>query len=239
MDRAQWRRERRLWNEVRMDTIDARRYDENWGAYINPSHRAMIERFLDLCPPHPVRGTGNAQILDAACGTGKYWPLLLESGFAVTGTDQSQEMLKRAQAKFPGVQVEHIGLQELAYTDAFDAVMCMDAMEMVFPEDWPVVLANFARALHETGYLYFTVELETDEELQIAYDAGKRLGLPLIYGEYAHHGGYHYYPTDEQVRAWLAEIPFTLLDVTEGDGYLHYLTKKAAPANSGDINKAV
>ena len=219
MDRTQWKRERRLWNEVQMDTIYARQYDEQWGGYVNPSHFTMIERLLALCPP------GGA-ILDAACGTGKYWSMLLEHGFAVQGTDQSQQMLQQAQRKFPDVPVQHIGLQELAFVDAFDAVICMDAMEMVFPEDWPVVLANFRQALHEGGHLYFTVEVEAEEALAIAYQAGQRLGLPLIYGEYAHHGGYHYYPTDEQVRIWLTDARFTLLDTMEGDGYRHYLAKK-------------
>jgi hypothetical protein len=51
------------------------------------------------------------------------------------------------------------------------------------------------------------------------------VGLPLVYGEYAHHGGYHYYPTDEQVRSWLNEVSFTMLEMTEGDGYRHYLTR--------------
>ncbi|MDQ2713657.1 MAG: class I SAM-dependent methyltransferase [Chloroflexota bacterium] len=217
MDRTRWRQERRLWNQVQMDTIYARQYDEKWGGSINSSHQHMLEQLLDLCP----RG---GRILDAACGTGKYWPLLLERGFSIQGTDQSQQMLQRAHSKFPAVSAEHIGLQELTFSDAFDAVMCMDAMEMVFPEDWPVVLGKFAQALHKSAYLYFTVEVETEEELQVAYDAGKRLGLPLIYGEYAHHGGYHYYPTDEQVRSWLAEAHFTLLEMTEGDGYRHYLT---------------
>jgi len=192
MDRTQWRQERRLWNEVQMDTIYARQYDEHWGASINPSHRSMLERLLDLCPP---RG----YLLDAACGTGKYWPLLLERGFSVMGTDQSQQMLQRAHEKFPDVAIQHVGLQ---------------------------VLRNFTTALHENGHLYFTVEVESAEALHIAYEAGKRLALPLVYGEYAHHGGYHYYPTDEQVRTWLAETQFTLLDVTEGDGYRHYLTRK-------------
>ncbi len=219
MDRTQWLKERRLWNEVRMDTLEARHYDERWGAYINPTHRTMVERFLDLCLP-------KGHILDAACGTGKYWPLLLERGFSVIGTDQSQQMLERAHAKFPTVQVEHIGMQELSFSKAFDGVLCMDAMENVFPENWSVVLRNFVKALHEYGYLYFTVEMETEEELRIAYNAGKRLNLPLIYGEYAHHGGYHYYPTDEQVRTWLAEVSLSLFDMIEGDGYRHYLTKK-------------
>lgn len=219
MDRITWRQERRLWNEVQMDTIYAQQYDEHWGAYINASHRRMIERLLELCP-------AGSHILDAACGTGKYWPLLLEHGAVVQGTDQSQQMLQRAHVKFPEVPVTHIGLQELSFSDMFDAVICMDAMEMVFPEDWPVVLRNFAQALHAGGYLYFTVEIESEENLQIAYEAGQRLGLPLVYGEYAHHGGYHYYPADEQVRNWLAETPFTVLDVTEGDEYRHYLIRK-------------
>lgn len=219
MDRTLWQQERRLWNEVQMDTIYARQYDERWGGYINPSHHRMIEHLLNLCPPGGL-------ILDAACGTGKYWSLLLERGFSVQGTDQSQQMLQRAHSRFPDIPVEHIGLQEFTFFDLFDAVVCIDAMENVFPEDWPRVLGNFARSLHERGYLYFTVELEAEEELQVAYDAGKRLGLPLMYGEYAHHGGYHYYPTDEQVRTWLVETQFTTLDMAEGDGYRHYLTKK-------------
>ncbi len=219
MDRTQWQKERRLWNEVRMDTIDARQYDEQWGSYINPTHRTMMERFLALCQ-------SKGHILDAACGTGKYWSLLLERGFTVIGTDQSQQMLERAHAKFPDVQVEHIGLQELSFSNIFDGLICMDAMEFVFPEDWPIVLRNLVKALHEHGHLYFTVEVETEEELQIAYNAGKRLNLPLIYGEYAHHGGYHYYPNDEQVRKWLEEVSLDVLDIVEGDGYRHYLTKK-------------
>lgn len=216
MDREEWRRERRLWNEVQMDTIYARQYDERWGASINEAHRQMLDHFLDRLPPR-------ARILDAACGTGKYWPLLLERGCSVMGTDQSTRMLGRAQGKHPDVTIEHVGLQELSFVDVFDGIICMDAMEFVFPEDWPLILGHFARALHRPGHLYITVEMESDEELRVAYEAGQRLGLPLVYGEYAHHGGYHYYPTDEQARTWLAEAGFTIVETADGDGYRHYL----------------
>ncbi len=219
MDRTQWRKERRLWNEVQTDVMYARQYDQHWGSYISPSHRDMLERFLDLCPQ-------GGSLLDAACGTGKYWPILLARGFSVYGTDHSRQMLHSAQAKFPEVSVEHVGLQEISFVDTFDGIMCMDAMEMVFPEDWPAILHHFAGALHERGPLYLTVAVITKKALDVAYQAGQRLGLPLIYGEFAHHGGYHYYPNDEQVRAWLAETQFTVLDVTEGDKYRHYLAKK-------------
>jgi hypothetical protein len=72
MDRPAWLREKRRISETRYDTLHAATYDQNWG-HINPSHRSFLQRFLDLCPPE-------CTILDAACGTGKYWPLILESG---------------------------------------------------------------------------------------------------------------------------------------------------------------
>lgn len=219
MDRIQWRKERRLWNEVQTDVMYARQYDKQWGSNIDASHRDMLGRFLDLCP----RG---GSLLDAACGTGKYWPVLLARGFSVYGTDHSQQMLLAAQAKFPGIAVEQVGLQELTFVDTFDAIMCVDAMEMVFPEEWPLVLQRFSRALHEYGFLFLTVAVLSKKALDIAYLAGQRLGLPLIYGEFAHHGGYNYYPDDEQVRIWFAETRFTFLEVTEGGKYRHYLARK-------------
>lgn len=219
MERTQWRKERRLWNEVQADVMYARQYDKQWGSTIDPSHRDMLGRFLDLCPP-------GGSLLDAACGAGKYWPFLLARGFSVYGTDHSQQMLLAAQARFPGIAVEHVGLQELSFADTFDAVMCVDAMEMVFPEEWPLVLQRFSIALHEHGFLYLTAAVLSKKALEVAYLAGQRLGLPLIYGEFAHHGGYNYYPDDEQVRTWFAETRFTLLEGTEGGKYRHYVARK-------------
>nr|WP_220198476.1 class I SAM-dependent methyltransferase [Ktedonospora formicarum] len=95
----------------------------------------------------------------------------------------------------------HLGMQELADVDQFDAIVCIDALENVFPEDWPRILANFARALHARSHVYLTVEIASEEELRTAYAAAHELQLPLVYGEYAHEGYYHYYPTDGQVRA--------------------------------------
>jgi hypothetical protein len=40
-------------------------------------------------------------VLDAACGTGKYWPALLAAGLQVTGVDQSAGMLAQASRKHP------------------------------------------------------------------------------------------------------------------------------------------
>lgn len=218
-DRTAWLREKRSRCEQRMDTLFAPEYDQHWG-HINATHQHMLERFLALCPP-------DARILDAACGTGKYWPLMLDGSRTIQGMDQSSGMLAKAHAKYPGVPIEKLGMQDIAYDAAFDGIICMDAMENIFPEDWPLVLRNFHRALKLSAPLYFTVELAASDEITAAYDAGLRMGLPLVEGEWAHEGGYHYYPLLERVREWTRDAGFTLLDEAEGDGYAHYLTRKA------------
>jgi predicted ester cyclase/SAM-dependent methyltransferase len=219
MERADWIQEKREAARDRMDNEWAPIYDENWGE-IDPTHQRFFEHFLSLCPPQ-------ALILDAACGTGKYWPIILDSGRRVFGIDQSQGMLSRARGKFPAVPVEKTGLQEMTHIDAFDAAVCMDAMENIFPEDWLPVLRNLHRAIKPGGMLYFTVELLPEQELEGAFEAAQGAGLPILYGEWAPEGRYHYYPKITLVKAWLAQAGFRLIDETNGEDYHHFLIKKA------------
>jgi ubiquinone/menaquinone biosynthesis C-methylase UbiE len=219
MERSSWLKDKRRAAEARMDTRYAPTYDEHWGV-IEPTHRQMIERFLARLPQA-------ARILDAACGTGKYWPMLLDGQGRVVGVDQSAGMLRQARAKFPDVPVEQIGLQELAYVGQFDAVICIDALELVCPEDWPDVLANFQRALRPGGLLYATVELP-EPDLDDVFAAAVAEGLPVVPGEYVKAGGYHFYPALDQVRAWLSAAGFTLVEDIEGDGYQHLLARTRA-----------
>ena len=235
MERSQWLREQRRLAEEQENTLFAPIYDQNWGA-IDRSHQDFLSKFLAQCP-------AKSTVLDAACGTGKYWQLILASGRAVLGIDQAQEMLNRAKAKFPDVPVQKLGLQEMSFESAFDAIICVDAMEMICPEDWPVVLRNFHRALRPNGHLYFTVELADDAEIQAAFEKGRQMGLPVVHGEWAQEGGYHYYPSIDQVKSWISEAGFTLLDetaaafadtikpdadsgVTGGYGYHHFIVGK-------------
>lgn len=221
MDRSAWLKEKRRLAEERMDTLFAPIYDDNWGATIDPSHRQMIDRFLERCPP-------GCTILDAACGTGKYWPIILASGRTIYGIDQSQQMLNRAHAKHPDVRIEKLGLQELDFVTGFDGIICMDAMELVYPEDWPLVLANFHLALKPAGQLYLTVELADLDEVRASFEAARRLGRPVVAGEWAHEDGYHYYPELAQVREWLDAAQFDILEEMTGDGYQHVLAQRRA-----------
>ena len=222
VDREAWLRERRQTAEERHDTIHAFTYDEQYGE-IGPTHRRFVADLLERCQP-------GGTVLDAACGTGKYFAMVLDAGRRVVGTDQSTGMLARARARFPGVPLERVGLQELAFDAEFDAVMCIDAMENIPPEDWPRVVGNLRRALRPGGHLYLTVEQVDDEELDRELAEATARGLPVVRGEESR-DGYHYYPSREQVGYWMEEGMLVVVaeDYSPGDGYgyLHLLARAA------------
>jgi ubiquinone/menaquinone biosynthesis C-methylase UbiE len=224
VDRAAWLRERRQTTEERHDAIHAFTYDDEYGE-IGETHRRFVAGLVERCPP-------GGTVLDAACGTGKYFVMVLDAGRRVVGTDQSTGMLARARARFPAVPLERVGLQELDFTGEFDAVMCVDAMENIPPEDWPKVVGNLARALRPGGQLYLTVEEVDDQELERALADATAQGLPAVRGELTERGaGYHYYPSRERVAGWLREAGLAVVaeDDNAGDGYSywHLLTTPA------------
>jgi SAM-dependent methyltransferase len=228
-DRAAWLRNLRRVDEQQEDTLAAD-FDAQWGE-VEPTHRAFVERFLSRLPP-------GARVLDAACGTGKYFPMVLASGRRLLGADHAGALLANAKAKFPGVPTAKHDLQELPYRGEFDGVLCVDAMEFVPPEDWPVVLERFGRALRARGWLYLTVELAPGDRVRAGNQAARRLGLPVVDGEVVWDGPdgyYHHYPAMERVRAWLAAAGFAIVEQAEGPwheggyAYHHVLASLEAP----------
>jgi SAM-dependent methyltransferase len=221
MDRRRWLAARRAAVEAEYDT-DAPGYDDH--PYPATSHTSFVERLLDRCPP------GGA-ILDAPCGTGRYFALVRASGRTVVGVDQSAGMLAQASAKGIATRLERIGLQEMAFDGEFDGAMTIDAMENVPPEDWPVVLANLHRAIRPAGHCYLTVEEIAESDIDEAFAAAKLAGLPAVRGEVIEGdvAGYHYYPGRERVLEWLTIAGFEIVaerfDQEDGWGYRHLLLR--------------
>jgi SAM-dependent methyltransferase len=222
MDRTAWLLEMRHACELEYDH-EAPLYWDKYGLYSNITHQRFIQEFLRLLPT-------DSKILDAACGAGRYEPFLLEKNHTVIGIDQSQGMLERAGEKFPDVQFEKIGLQEMMFQSDFDGVICMDAMENVCPEDWSLVLDKFHQALKPQGLLYFTAETieNLDEnELRQAFERARAAGLPVVYGEWPDEGVYHFHPTNQQVRDWVKQAGFKILQEANGEiWYYHILVRK-------------
>lgn len=224
MDRSAWLSSMRRECEVQYDNVWAPQYGEGKvGLYSNLTHQQFLEEFNSWLPH-------NSTILDAACGAGRYLPFLLSKGHTVIGIDQSKGMISQAQAKFPAIQFERIGLQEMVFQALFDGAICMDAMENISPEDWPLVLANFYRALKPGGLLYFTAEtIENSDEGEVrqAFERAQAAGLPVVYGECLDEGVYHYHPSNQEVRNWVQHTGFEILQDENGElWYYHILVRK-------------
>jgi len=210
-DRATWIRDLpRLNAEQEAGLADG--YDPHWGT-IEDTHRGFVERFLSMLPP-------DGRVLDAACGTGKYTQMVLASGRTPVCVDHTASYLDKVAEKAPGVATARYHLQELPYLEEFDGVMCVDAMEFTPPEDWPVVLDGFRGALRPGGWLYLTVELMSQAEVHAGHEAAVRLGLPVIEeGEAVWEEPdwyYHFYPSMDRVRTWLADAGFEIREELEG-----------------------
>ncbi len=220
--------ERRAWLDERRRTVE-REYDAESAAYDDErypatSHRTFVQRLLETC-------LGDGTVLDAPCGTGKYFEQVAAAGRHVVGVDQSAGMLARARARGIATRVEHVGLQELGFDAEFDGAMTIDALENVPPEDWPLVLANLHRAVRPGGHLYLTVETQDDEAIDAAFADCTAKGLPVVRGEMIEgdSAGYHYYPGRDQVLRWLDDEGLDLVaeafDQEAGWGYLHFLVR--------------
>ncbi len=224
MERAAWLAGRRREVEVAYDA-EAPTYDEYDPA--TPVHRRFV---AELVRTVPAAGS----ILDVACGTAPYAGLVLEAGLRYTGADQSNGMLERARAKWPVARFEHIGSQELAFDDRFHAVMCVDAMENIPPEDWPGVLASFHRALMQGGHVYITVEQVDSATIETALETARARAWPVVPGEVIEGdtAGYHFYPDRDRVLAWLGDAGFALVEEAnewlDGYGYHHMLLASTA-----------
>jgi ubiquinone/menaquinone biosynthesis C-methylase UbiE len=219
--RAEWLKERRAAVRAQYDA-EAAIYDDD--LYPATSHRSFVERLLATCPP-------GGTILDAPCGTGRYFELVRASARRVVGIDQSAGMLAQARSKGIAVRLEQIGLQELAFDREFDAAMTIDAMENVAPEEWPSVLANLHRAVRPGGHLYLTVEEVDEADIDAADATARAKGWPAVRGEIIEGdtAGYHYYPGRERVLALLEaedlEVVAEGFDQEDGWGYRHLLVR--------------
>lgn len=221
MERPTWLAERRAAVVASYDA-EAPTYDAM--PYAATSHGAFVDRLVATCPSDGV-------VLDAPCGTGQYFARVAAAGRRIVGVDQSAGMLAEARARDIALRVEHIGLQELTADGEFDAVMTIDAMENISPEDWPLVLANLVRAGRPGSHLYINIEEIDTATIDAAYVDAQALGWPSVRGEVVEGdtAGYHYYPGRDQVLRWFDGAGLTVVDEAfdqeDGYGYRHFILR--------------
>lgn len=208
--------QRESWR-VRYDIELASGYDEVQGV-IPDSHRRFIDHLTD-------RLAEGASVLDAGCGTGRLWPLLSDADLRIVGVDQSQRMLDIARGKHPDVDTRCVSLQDLPFLHEFDAVVCVDVLENIGPEDWPLVLDRLQAAGRPDALVYLTVGLADDEDPLLADDAAD-FGEPLVDGEAFDGERYRYLPERKLVIRWLDDAGLDVVHEAEADGYRHLLVRR-------------
>lgn len=243
MERTEWLKRTRAMTGAIYDRF-APLYWDRYGLNTSETHARFLGEFLGRVP-------AGSRLLSAGCGAGKHDGRLLAAGHDLVGIDLSAGMLGRAREKFPQARYIQMGLQEMDFEAEFEGAACVDALEHVFPEDWPVIVGGFRRALKPGGWLYFTVDVSA-EDLAAQYALAKAKGLPVVYGEVAtelaenfekvmgmpveavpdavsddlaDRAVYHYCPPISQVRAWLAREEFIIQMEGIGQWYHHFLAR--------------
>ena len=118
---------------------------------------------------HLLRIASESRVLDAACGTGRYFGPMIRTGGRVTGFDLADGMLARARAAYPEVSIVRADLAgSLPYRDAsFSHALCAQALKHL--PSLGETFTELARILQPPGRLVFSVthpEMDfTDYEL--------------------------------------------------------------------------
>jgi len=131
---------------------------ESYNALIDHKpHNAYYDRPNTLSLLSNVNGKN---ILDAACGPGKYAEILLAQGASVTGFDISPRMIALAKERNnnKGMFFVHDLAQPLTMVanETFDFVLC--ALALHYVEDWNNTIREFHRVLKAGGELVISIE---------------------------------------------------------------------------------
>ncbi len=120
-------------------TWDARSYDDRY--------RFVFERGRDVLEelaPQP-----GERVLDVGAGTAHLTHAIAHAGARVVGIDASAEMIERARAQYPQLDLRVLDAREIAFEAEFDAVFSNATLHWISPPER--VASGIARALVRGG----------------------------------------------------------------------------------------
>jgi len=115
-----------------------------------------VEFWVTIAPPpseteieflRSIFGVGG-ELLDVACGAGRYTIPLSHAGHSMTGVDLSEDFLRVARHREPAVDWHRGDVRELPWRERFDGALCFGNSFGYFPrEETREFLRGVARAL--------------------------------------------------------------------------------------------
>lgn len=120
-------------------------------------HNAYYDRPNTLALMGELEGK---QVLDAACGPGKYAEILIEAGAQVTGFDLSPKMVQYAKDRLGGKAdffVHDLAMPLTMCTDESYNIVLV-ALAMHYVENWEPVVREFCRVLKPGGQVILSIE---------------------------------------------------------------------------------
>lgn len=171
----------------------ARFYQKHWCNHYHGGLTAMLDRLLLADLPK------GAHLLDLCCGSGTVARHLVDRGFAVTGVDASEEMLRYARRDVPEGEFLVASAEMFRLPPVFDgAISTFDSLSYLLDrKSLELAFGNVHAALRRGGRFVFDLSLEaaytrewqqschiveTDEVCIVrgSYDDGERLGRTFI-----------------------------------------------------------
>lgn len=157
-----------------------------------------IISFFDECAPHwdeelirsdevinKILDNGGiekgARVLDVACGTGVLFPDYIKRGALVTAVDISPEMVKIARSKFPEINIICGDVEEITFSEEFDAVMIYNAFPH-FPEPERLI-KNLSGLLRKGGRLSVAHGMSREALLKHHNERARDVSLELPVAE--------------------------------------------------------
>ena len=136
--------------------VDPQQGYDLWAETYDTTPNAVV-RFDERITPRDVEPRPGERILDAGCGTGRYFPKLIAARSRVTGMDFSAGMLRVARQNHPAVPLVVAELQRSwPFPDGtFDAVLCALVGEHL--DDLAIVFEEMHRVLVPSGRAVFSV----------------------------------------------------------------------------------
>ena len=117
------------------------------------------DAFVDLHSPYyavaadtlrRLVGTGDGRCLDVGCGGGHFVPVVLELGWNVVGVDASEDQLRIAGNRLPGLELVHADARNLPFADAsFDSAF--STFTHTDFDEFPAAVREVLRVLRPGG----------------------------------------------------------------------------------------